>query len=79
MALDGKIIDILCVVDEFQTCSKRVIKQTYSQFMLLKCDPDERGPADRRARGEVLVSCYTFLETSIGCEHALSLPWIRQK
>jgi len=37
------------------------------------------GMTDGRTRGEVLVSCYTFSETSIGCEHALSLPWTRQK
>jgi len=35
--------------------------------------------AVRALRGEVFVSCYTFLETGIGCEHALSLPWTRQK
>jgi len=29
--------------------------------------------------GEVLVSCYTFLETGIGCYHALGLPWTRQR
>ena len=37
------------------------------------------GMTDGRPRGEVLVSCYTFLETSIGCYHALGLPWTRQR
>jgi len=31
------------------------------------------------ARGEVVVSCYTFLETGIGRHHALGLSWTRQK
>jgi hypothetical protein len=37
------------------------------------------GMTDGRARGEVLVSCYTFLETGIGGHRALGLPWTCQR
>lgn len=37
------------------------------------------GMTGRRARGEVLVSCYTFSETGIGCYRTLGLSWTRQR
>ena len=41
-ALDGKITEILRVVDEIQTHSKPMIEQAYRQLLLQNHDPDER-------------------------------------
>jgi hypothetical protein len=49
-ALDGKITEILRVVDEIQRHSKPVIEHCYDEFLVQNHDPDEReypDPADQ--------------------------------
>jgi hypothetical protein len=49
-ALDEKITEILSLVDEIQTYSKRIIEDCYRDFLLRNADPEEReypDPADQ--------------------------------
>jgi|GEM_PF-235501 len=55
-ALDRKIAEILRVVDEIQTHSKRIIDRCYAGFLLDSCSPDEREYPDEADQiREVLI------------------------
>jgi hypothetical protein len=41
-ALDAKITEILCVVDEIQTHSRPIIKRCYREFLLRSADAEDR-------------------------------------
>ncbi len=41
-ALDAKIDEILCVVDDIQEHSRPVIERCYREFLLRSADPEER-------------------------------------
>ena len=66
-ALDGKVGEVLRVVDEIQTHSKPVIERCYREFLLGSHDPEEReypDPADQIR--EVLIHGNYLSQKDIG-------------
>jgi len=76
-ALDGKIAEVLRVIEEIQTHSAPIIQECYSNFLTDSADPEEREYVDEADEvREVLIHGHYFSERDVRLCQSADLSWV---